>query len=123
MFVALRNASGVTSLRQQTGNAREAALAELCAFRRDNHLIFDYTPFMPTIHREGPYRFFFNSREETRMHVHVETADGNAKFWLEPLVALSTFHNLSSKELSRSEQIVRERQNEFINAWRRHFRV
>ena len=24
---------------------------------------------MPTIYREGPYRFFFNSREETRMHV------------------------------------------------------
>ena len=26
----------------------------------------------PTIHREGPYRFYFNSREESRMHVHVE---------------------------------------------------
>ena len=25
----------------------------------------------PTIFREGPFRFYFFSREETRMHVHV----------------------------------------------------
>ena len=37
---------------------------------------------MPTISREGPYRFFFNSREESRMHVHVQSADGACKFWL-----------------------------------------
>jgi len=64
----------------------------------DKRLILDYTFFVPTIYREGPYRFFFNSREETRMHVHVETAEGNAKFWLEPLVPLVTFHNLSTKD-------------------------
>jgi hypothetical protein len=78
---------------------------------------------VPTIYREGPYRFFFNSREEVRMHVHVATADGNAKFWLEPLVALVTVHNLSTKELSRIDLIVREHQDEFISAWHRHFRV
>ncbi len=49
---------------------------------------------MPTIYREGPYRFFFNSREETRMHVHVESSEGNAKFWLEPIVALAVAYNL-----------------------------
>ncbi len=57
------------------------------------------------------------------MHVHVETADGNAKFWLEPLVALVTFHNLSTKDLSHIDQIVREHQDEFISAWHRHFHV
>jgi hypothetical protein len=57
------------------------------------------------------------------MHVHAETADGNAKFWLEPLVALVTFHNLSTKELSRIELIVKEHQDEFIIAWRSHFRM
>jgi hypothetical protein len=30
----------------------------------------------PTILRYGKYRFFFNSREEQRRHVHVSTADG-----------------------------------------------
>jgi hypothetical protein len=39
------------------------------------------------IYRQGPNRFYFNSREESRMHIHVETPDGEAKFWLEPLVA------------------------------------
>ena len=78
---------------------------------------------MPTIYREGPYRFFFNSREESRMHVHIETAEGNAKFWLEPLVALVTFHNLSTRDLNRIDQIVREHQDEFISDWHRHFRV
>jgi hypothetical protein len=76
---------------------------------------------MPTIYREGNYRFFFNSREETRMHVHVQSPDGIAKFWLEPIVALADAHNLAARELSRIEQIVKEHQNEFIAAWRRHF--
>jgi hypothetical protein len=76
---------------------------------------------MPTIYREGPYRFFFNSREETRMHVHVESPDGYAKFWLEPILALALSHGLMAKELGRLEQIVRAHQDEFIAAWRRHF--
>jgi len=38
----------------------------------------------PTIFREKGYRFFFFSREESRMHVHVISGDGDAKFWLEP---------------------------------------
>jgi len=76
---------------------------------------------MPTIYREGPYRFFFNSREETRMHVHVEAPDGNAKFWLEPLAALAVAYNLTGKDLTKIEQIVRDHQDEFIAAWRQHF--
>jgi hypothetical protein len=38
----------------------------------------------PTLFRERGYRFFFFSREEARMHVHVYHADGGAKFWLNP---------------------------------------
>jgi hypothetical protein len=75
----------------------------------------------PTILRDGPYRFFFNSREEPRIHVHISTADGTAKFWLEPIVALADYHNLKTKELSVIEAIVQERQDEFRTAWRRHF--
>ena len=76
---------------------------------------------MPTIYREGPYRFFFNSREETRMHVYVDAPDGNAKFWLEPILALAVSYGLTRKELLRIEQIVREHQDDFVTAWRRHF--
>ncbi len=55
---------------------------------------------MPTIYRIKQYRFYFNSREETRMHVHVDSADGTAKFWLEPIVLLDVYYDMKSKELS-----------------------
>ena len=76
----------------------------------------------PTILKTGPYRFFFNSREEKRRHVHVVTSDGVAKFWLEPLVALASFHNLSTKDLRQIETLVREHEDEFRSAWDKHFR-
>jgi Domain of unknown function (DUF4160) len=42
----------------------------------------------PTIFRAGGLRFFFFSREEDRLHVHAIGPDGEAKFWLEPEIAL-----------------------------------
>ena len=75
----------------------------------------------PTLLYSGPYRFFVNSREEPRRHVHVSTANGTAKFWLEPLVALDSYHNLSTKELRRIEQLVKEHEDDFREAWDRHF--
>ena len=43
----------------------------------------------PTIFRVGRLRFYFFSREETRMHVHVQHPTGEAKFWLEPEIELA----------------------------------
>jgi len=76
---------------------------------------------MPTIYREGAYRFFFNSREESRRHVHVHAPNGVAKFWLEPIVALAVSHGLGEHELRRIEAIVKEHADEFSTAWKRHF--
>jgi hypothetical protein len=56
----------------------------------------------PTVLKVGRFRFFFNSREERRRHVHVSTSDGTAKFWLEPEVALATSYNLSEKDVRPS---------------------
>ena len=75
----------------------------------------------PTIYRVGPYRFFFNSREEKRIHVHVATSDGVAKFWLEPIVALANFYNLRTKDLRNIETIIKEHEDDFKSAWHRHF--
>jgi hypothetical protein len=75
----------------------------------------------PTIYRQGPNRFYFNSREESRMHIHVETPDGEAKFWLEPLVALAEYHHLKPAVLREIEQIVKEHQEKFIDDWRNYF--
>ena len=54
----------------------------------------------PTVFLYNKYRFFFNSREEKRKHIHVETADGTAKFWIEPIVSLADYYNISGKELN-----------------------
>lgn len=75
---------------------------------------------MPTILRVKGYRFF-NSREETRRHVHVSTADGTAKFWLEPIIALAYYYNLGSKELAEAEEIIREHADDFRAEWDKHF--
>ena len=37
---------------------------------------------VPTVLKVESYRFFFFSREETRIHIHVSCSDGEAKFWL-----------------------------------------
>jgi len=55
------------------------------------------------------------------MHVHVDAPDGNAKYWLEPTVALAVAYELTVKELNVIERIVREHQDDFRDAWRRHF--
>jgi hypothetical protein len=36
----------------------------------------------PTVFRAGPFGFFFFSGEEERLRIHVQSADGAAKFWV-----------------------------------------
>ncbi len=75
----------------------------------------------PTIFREKGYRFFFFSREETRMHVHVYCGDGEAKFWLEPEIELARNYRLSRLQLKQIEEIIEDHYNELTSAWQRHF--
>lgn len=60
----------------------------------------------PTVFRESGYRFFFFSREEERMHVHVQAAEGEAKFWLEPEIELATNYHFSRKQLKELECLI-----------------
>jgi hypothetical protein len=75
----------------------------------------------PTILREKEYRFFFFSREETRMHVHVYCENGEAKFWLEPEIELAKNYRLSRLQLKQIEKIIEERYDKFTVAWQTHF--
>lgn len=54
---------------------------------------------MQTVFKAGSYRFFFFSREEPRKHVHISRPAGEAKFWIEPIIALATYHGLSKRQL------------------------
>ena len=75
----------------------------------------------PTIFKEGRFRFYFFSREESRPHVHVISSDGEAKFWLDPLGELARNHGLSEQDIRRAQEIVRSRQQEIRDAWDEHF--
>jgi len=68
------------------------------------------------------YRFFFFSREEARIHIHASCPDGEAKFWMEPVVALASHAGLSQKQLGELQQIVEKRNREISKAWKEHFR-
>lgn len=60
----------------------------------------------PTIFRDGAFRFYFFSREEARMHVHVACPDGEAKFWLEPTIALAHNYRLTDQQVRAAQQLV-----------------
>lgn len=75
----------------------------------------------PTLLRKNGFRYFFFSREETRLHVHVEGAEGEAKFWLEPQVALAWQSGLRTDHLTEMTQTVEENADAFRTAWRQHF--
>lgn len=70
----------------------------------------------PTILREKGYRFFFFSREETRMHVHVTCPVGEAKYWLDPEIELAKNHKLMRIQLKEIENLIEVHYNEFKNA-------
>jgi hypothetical protein len=75
----------------------------------------------PTIFREGPYRFHFFSREEARMHVHVYSSEGEAKFWIEPQIEVAENEGLSRRDLNQIGKIIKDRRDEIASAWREHF--
>ena len=76
----------------------------------------------PTILKIKNYRFFFFSREELRMHIHIYCSDGEAKFWLESEIELAKNHRLSRKHLKEIENIIEEHYEEFKKAWKEHFK-
>lgn len=77
---------------------------------------------MPTILREGRYRFFFFSNEGFEpAHVHVESDREWAKFWLEP-IQLADAAGYNSSELSKLRRLVEKHQGVFLEKWNEHFR-
>jgi hypothetical protein len=66
------------------------------------HLTEEGSRLSPTVFREGEFRFFFFSREESRMHIHVI--------------------GLSSSKMKEAERLVESRKKEITDAWNNHFR-
>ncbi len=75
----------------------------------------------PTVFRDGGYRFYFFSREEPRMHVHVHHGNGEAKFWVEPKIQLARNYGLRGRRLSTILGLIQEHEDEIRTAWKAHF--
>jgi len=76
---------------------------------------------MPTIYREGPYRFFFYADDESEPpHVHVTRERFKAKFWLRP-VRLQNSGGFSRNELNRIQRLIQEKQELLLRGWDGYF--
>ncbi len=76
---------------------------------------------MPTVLREGPYRFFFVSLDAPEPpHVHVRRERMVAKFWLDPVV-LERQGGFRAHELAEIGRLVRQHREALLEAWNEFF--
>lgn len=74
----------------------------------------------PTVLLDGPYRFYFYSRDlEEPIHIHIARDDQEAKFWLDP-VRLAYNHGFSAKELRKIEKLVIQHEDQIRSKWDEH---
>src|SRR3972149_9013249 len=76
---------------------------------------------VPTVHRFGPYRFLFHSREHDPPHIPVESAGGKAVFALSP-VELSNSTGYTRRETHEIHQIVLTHRHAFLRRWHEYFK-
>ena len=66
---------------------------------------------MPTVLRIGAFRFHFYSDEgDEPAHIHVDSGDGECKFWLDSVV-LAKSVNVSPIDVRKIERLVFEHRN------------
>ena len=79
---------------------------------------------MPTLLTIFGLRFFFYTREHEPIHVHVEHADGVAKYnLLEECVELVENKGLKPASLRLAESILEENRENFIKKWNKTFNM
>jgi hypothetical protein len=85
------------------------------------HEQFSKENAVPTILREGPYRFYWYSHELGEPpHVHVDKDQRSAKFWLNP-PRLARNIGFPAHELRRICSIIESNQSTFLEAWHGYF--
>lgn len=53
--------------------------------------------------------------------VHVQSSEGEAKFWLEPAVELAHNYGLSEQQLRSLKALIEAHENDIRSSWARHF--
>jgi hypothetical protein len=72
---------------------------------------------MPEVFRVFGMRFFFFANEHLPVHIHVQNADGRAKFQVLPKVKLLQNKGLKSSDLKLAHAVIEENKTNIINAW------
>lgn len=57
------------------------------------------------------------------MHIHVSSVDGEAKFWLEPEIALAENCGLPPRIIRELQSVVEKKRDDIIQYWHDHFGV
>ncbi|HEX8681581.1 MAG TPA: DUF4160 domain-containing protein [Ardenticatenaceae bacterium] len=71
---------------------------------------------MPTVLRNGPYRFFFYAGDRNEPpHVHVERDVKIAKFWLDP-VRLHNSGGFTRQEIRQIQRLIEEHQENLLES-------
>jgi hypothetical protein len=77
---------------------------------------------MPSVLRDGPYRFFFYSADyDEPPHIHVERESRRAKFWLDP-TRLEANSGFGRVEIHRIQKLVEEYREFLLRRWDAFFK-
>lgn len=74
--------------------------------------------------RERGFRFFFYSNEGSPrepIHIHVEKADCEAKFWLNPVAQLAYNDGCDARTLRELSEIIDSERERIERAWNEFF--
>jgi hypothetical protein len=76
---------------------------------------------MPTVFKLKSYRFFFySSDKEEPPHIHVESGDKVAKFWLDP-VRLQSSGGFNRTEINKIHKMILRHQVKLLEVWNEYF--
>ena len=77
---------------------------------------------MPELFRMFGLRFFFFANDHLPIHVHVENADGEAKFMVSPIIELISNDGLKNKDVHLAQSLIEENQDIIIKRWKEFFK-
>ena len=72
---------------------------------------------MPEVFRIFGMRFFFFANEHLPIHIHVQNADGRAKFQVSPKVKQMENKGLKPTDLKLAKLVIEENKINIIHAW------
>lgn len=75
---------------------------------------------MPTVMILHGFRFFFYSKEESRIHVHVERSGFEAEVWLDTF-DIAFNYGFKDHELLVIQKLVRRYEKEIKKTWTTYF--